>query len=65
MKIDTTQCQFEMYKAMNWIPAKYFKENMSDSKWLFPEQILIRDELWVLKNGSSINAHYERKKEEE
>ena len=60
MKIDTEKCQFEMYESMNWIPVKYFRETMSDQKWMFPEQIWIKDELWVLKNGASINAHYER-----
>jgi hypothetical protein len=60
MKIDTTAIQFQMYKDIGWIPAKYFKESMSDKKWLFPQYIWIKEELWVLKNGASENAHYER-----
>lgn len=60
MKIDTTSIQFQMYKDMGWIPAKYFKDFMSDQKWLFPQDIWIKDEHWVLKNGASLNAHYER-----
>lgn len=60
MKIDTENIQFQMYHDIGWIPAKYFRETMSDQKWTFPEQIWIKDELWVLKNVASINAHYER-----
>jgi hypothetical protein len=60
MKIDTTGIQFQMYNDIGWIPAKYFKESMSDQKWIFPQDIWIKGEHWVLKNGASENAHYER-----
>ena len=63
MKIDTTAIQIQMYMDIGWIPVKYFKESMSDQKWCIPQDILIKGERWVLKNGASENAHYERSKE--
>lgn len=60
MKIDTTNCQIEMYMSMNWLPVKFFKDNMCDQKWNFPKDVWINGEHWALKNDSSINAHYER-----
>lgn len=60
MKIDTRNIQFQMYYDIGWIPAKYFKEELADSKWSFPNEMWISGEHWVLKNGASENAHYER-----
>ena len=60
MKLDTTQCEFEMYKSMDWMPVKAVCGDYEP-----PKEILIGGELWVLKNQYCVNAHYERKKEEE
>ena len=60
MRIDTTAIQIQMYMDIGWIPAKYFRETMCDSKWCFPEDIWLKGEHWTLKNGASENAHYER-----
>ena len=60
MKIDTRAIQIQMYHDMGWIPAKYFREDLCDAKWNFPQDIWISGDHWILKDGASENAHYER-----
>ena len=55
MKLDTSQCKFEMYKSLNHLPVKIVCGNYTP-----PKEVLIDGELWVLKNEYCNDAYYER-----
>lgn len=59
MKIDASQCKYEMYKSMNYIPVQAVCGNYTP-----PKEILVGGEVWVLKKEYTIFAHYERKEDD-
>lgn len=59
MKIDTSACEFEMYKSLNHLPVKAVCGNYKP-----PKEVLIDGELWVLKKEYCEDAHYERGQDE-
>ena len=56
MKLDTSQCEYDMYKSINYMPVKSVCGNYKP-----PKEVLIDGELWILKKEYCIDAHYERK----
>lgn len=56
MKLDTSQCEYDMYKSLNYMPVKVVCGDYKP-----PKEVLIDRELWILKKEYCIDAHYERK----
>lgn len=66
MKLDTTVCQFEMYRSIGWIPTRFFDVFLRfgdpTQKIDYPDSLIYLGVEYVLKDKHTINAHYEEVK---
>lgn len=61
MKLDTLQCQYEMYKSLNWIPPRFLGIKSFGE---MPPVVWVDGEEYYLKDRYCETAHYSKKEEE-
>jgi hypothetical protein len=63
MRIDTRECQFEMYLAIGKIPVRFFNFGIGlEDKINYPEWMMYDGKEYILKNKDSIDPYYEELK---